>query len=298
MVAGVLWVGEWQAAQRQAPELAELVEALEQQGSRKVADILKEHSAARAAPRQAGTVDRTSPADYTVVSAPWADVETDVFPARRHDGTQPTDALRTDRSIATASDSVELRVTLDVMLVHHMLPLAVGMSPQRLAEARADVLAAAGDISCTSSRSSAANAEQEKSAMAVSSALAAACEGDGACEVADSAGGRLLVKLPLQRLAAAVEALAAQPAVHWLSLHVPPRAANYYGEPIGPFFAAGYRTRLSITSRQMTSIEPKQPHVLQQLIFGYKAKVQQMSPGPTHALPVPVFTLRWVHRCS
>lgn len=41
-----------------------------------------------------------------------------------------------------------------------------------------------------------------------------------------------MVKAPLERLAAATAVLAAQPGVHWVTLHSSPRAANYYGTAI------------------------------------------------------------------
>jgi len=63
--------------------------------------------------------------------------------------------------------------------------------------------------------------------------LAAACGGSGGgCLIAQSTAERLVVKVPLQHLDAAASLLAGQPAVHWLTLHSSPRAANYYGTAI------------------------------------------------------------------
>lgn len=58
----------------------------------------------------------------------------------------------------------------------------------------------------------------------------AAC--GGGCAIVQSTDTRLVVKVPLRHLDAAASLLAAQPAVHWLTLHSSPRAANYYGTAI------------------------------------------------------------------
>lgn len=47
-----------------------------------------------------------------------------------------------------------------------------------------------------------------------------------------------MVKAPLQRLAAAAALLAAQPGVHWVTLHSSPRAANFYGTAVSQCGAA------------------------------------------------------------
>jgi hypothetical protein len=52
------------------------------------------------------------------------------------------------------------------------------------------------------------------------------------CSLRPAGEGRLVVKAPLERLAAAAATLTAQPGVHWVTLHSSPRAANYYGTAI------------------------------------------------------------------
>lgn len=223
----MLWVGEWEAAQRQAPELALLVEAVQQRGSAAVAEELREFTETRGPRRQVNTGDAAVHQDASAAAAPWADVDTDVFPAISIGSSSSRQSLT---GTGTASDAGSLRVSLDVLLVHHMMPMAVGVSPEKLAEARENVLAAAQGTQGVPLRPSAADAELAQSTAAVTAALLSACGDGAACEVADAASGRILAKVPLRHLAAAVAALAVQPAVHWLSLHVAPRTANYYGE--------------------------------------------------------------------
>ena len=68
---------------------------------------------------------------------------------------------------------------------------------------------------------------------AVQSGLAAVCGiGTRACTLREAGEGRLVVKAPLERLAAATATLTAQPGVHWVTLHSSPRAANFYGTAI------------------------------------------------------------------
>lgn len=56
--------------------------------------------------------------------------------------------------------------------------------------------------------------------------------GPRGCTLRHAGEGRLVVQAPLERLAAAAAMLAAQPGVHWVTLHSSPRAANHYGTAI------------------------------------------------------------------
>jgi hypothetical protein len=69
--------------------------------------------------------------------------------------------------------------------------------------------------------------------------LAAVC-GIGAhvCSLQSVSKERLVVKAPLERLAAAAALLSAQLGVHWVTLHSSPQAANFYGTAISQCGAA------------------------------------------------------------
>jgi hypothetical protein len=124
--AGVAWLDEYQPEQRQSPELAALLRAIQRQGAQEVADQLQLAEGLSAAHRQQSAVE--------LRHEPWHAVDID----------HATDLAGRDT----------LLVSLDVMLVHAMVPLAAALSPQSKREAQARVLqvvshgggaAAAGD---------------------------------------------------------------------------------------------------------------------------------------------------------
>jgi hypothetical protein len=109
---GVAWVGEYQAEQRQSPELAALLQAVQQQGVQQVADMLQLAEGLSDMRRQSPAVE--------LPHEPWH-------------------AVDTDHATDLAGDDV-LLVSLDVMLVHQMIPLAAALSPQSKREAQARIL--------------------------------------------------------------------------------------------------------------------------------------------------------------
>lgn len=105
-------MGEFQPEHRQAPELAALLRVLREQGVQRIADTLQ---LAAALPDI-----RKQPLAGGLPHEPWHAVDID--------------------SAATATGQDVLRVSLDVMLVHQMLPLATGLSVQNKQEAQARIL--------------------------------------------------------------------------------------------------------------------------------------------------------------
>lgn len=110
--AGVAWLDEYQPEQRQSPELAALLQVIQQQGVQQVADTLQPAEGLSAAHRQPPSVE--------LRHEPWHTVDID----------HATDLAGRDT----------LLVSLDVMLVHAMVPLAAALSPQSKREAQARVL--------------------------------------------------------------------------------------------------------------------------------------------------------------
>lgn len=210
----MLWVGEWEAPHRVAPELADLVTSLHQEGVSAVASALRsaKHAKLADAPRNSQRDGHNSAAADRLASALWTDVDTDI----------------------TSSDvDRDLRVSLDVLLVHHMLPLATALSSEKLHAARESLLSAA--TGTPGPESSAIDSDSAGSAAAIAAAVHTACGArqTSPCEVKEAAPGRLIVNVPLAVVDEAVAALANQPPVHWLSLHVSPHVANFYGTSIG-----------------------------------------------------------------
>lgn len=105
-------MGEFQAEQRQSPELAALLQAVREQGVQHVGDTLQLAAALPDMRMQSPAVE--------LQHQPWHAVDVE----------SATDAAGHD----------VLRISLDVMLVHQMLPLAAGLSPHRKQEAQARIL--------------------------------------------------------------------------------------------------------------------------------------------------------------
>lgn len=110
--AGVTWLGEYQAEQRQAPELAALQQAVREQGAQQVAQTLELAAAFSDMHTQSPAVDLPREA--------WHGV----------DISHATDAAGVD----------VVHVSLDVMLVHQLLPLAAAHSQQGRQQAQARIL--------------------------------------------------------------------------------------------------------------------------------------------------------------
>lgn len=207
----MLWVGEWEAPHRVAPELADLVTVLHQEGVSAVASALRSTKHADA-PRGSQRDGHSSAAADRLANALWTDVDTD------------TTSSDVDR---------DLRISLDVLLVHHMLPLATALSTDKLHAARISLLSAVAGT--PGHDSSATDSDSAASAASIAAAVHTACGArqTSPCEIKEAAPGRLIVKVPLALVDEAVAALANQPPVHWLSLHVSPHVANFYGTAIG-----------------------------------------------------------------
>ena len=110
--AGVAWLDEYQPEQRQSPELAALLRAIQQQGVQQVADALQLAEGLSAAHRQQSAVE--------LRHEPWHAVDID--------------------HAADLAGRDTLLVSLDVMLVHTMVPLAAALLPHSKREAQARVL--------------------------------------------------------------------------------------------------------------------------------------------------------------
>lgn len=107
------WVAEWLPAQRQSPELAALRQAVHEQGIDSVRSSL-ERAVVNA------DLQRQSPAQ-ALQPAAWHSVDIDT-------------------TIDAASGASSLRVAIDVMPVHQLLPLAAGLSEAGKASAQARIL--------------------------------------------------------------------------------------------------------------------------------------------------------------
>jgi hypothetical protein len=110
--AGVAWVDEYQPEQRQSPELTALLRAIQRQGVQEVAATLQLAERLSAEHRQQSAVELRHEL--------WHAVDID----------HATDLAGRDT----------LLVSLDVMLVHAMVPLAAALSPHGKREAQARVL--------------------------------------------------------------------------------------------------------------------------------------------------------------